>query len=122
MTKEKMIQALKDQVQVLHIEPARIYGVPMGVGIDYEVIFKLKKDGDCVRVRSMQLHAGPRGWDLQGYLRPNNYNYNEYKGTDKNPEAYIPKIEAYLKRDRLAGYFRRFKKDTIKKLYKSWVL
>ena len=106
MTKEKIIESIISRVKVEALSVVRVYGLPMGVG--YDMLLFLN-NGEII-----DLHAGPRSWDMPGHLKSTPYGSNTYKGTDSYPGRYIERIQKYFKEgEGFKNYLRRFKKDEL---------
>lgn len=111
MTKKKIIDLIASNVKVEDVNIVRIYGVPMGVGYDMQVVLSDVSTGE---VSSVKMHAGARAWDMPNHLRPDQIHYNVYKGTDHYPERYIDPIKRYFKEQNgFKNYLTRFKKDEL---------
>ena len=106
MTKENLIESITSRVKVEGLNVVRVYGVPMGVG--YDLILFLD-NGEAI-----DLHAGPRSWDMPGHLARTPYGVNTYRGTDSYPGRYIERIQKYFKEgEGFKNYLRRFKKEDL---------
>lgn len=114
MTKKKIIDSIASNVKVQDVNIVRIYGVPMGVGYDMQVVLSDVSTGE---VSSVKMHAGARAWDMPEHLRPNQIFYNAYKGGDSYPERYIDPIKKYfIEGNGFKNYLERFKKDELIKM------
>lgn len=108
MTKENLIESIASRVKVEGLNVVRVYGVPMGVG--YDMVLFLDNG------LSIDLHAGPRSWEMPGHLARTPYGSNTYRGTDSYPGRYIERIQKYFKEgEGFKNYLRRFKKEDLVK-------
>lgn len=106
MTKEKIIESITSRVKVEGLNVVRVYGVFMGVG--YDMVLFLD-NGEAI-----DLHAGPRSWEMPGHLESTSYGSNTYKGRDTYPGRYIERIQKYFKEgEGFKNYLRRFKKEDL---------
>ena len=112
MTKEQIIESITSSVKVEGLNVVRVYGVPMGVG--YDMVLFLDNG------RAIDLHAGPRSWEMPGHLERTAYGSNTYKGSDPYPGRYIERIQKYFTQGSgFENYLRRFKKEDLLRMLEA---
>jgi hypothetical protein len=75
MKKNEIINEIMKQVKSVTGAIYRIYGVPFGIGYDYEIEIEFDKSNLIMRG-----HAVPKSWTCFGWLRPDQLEGNTYKG------------------------------------------
>ena len=106
MKKAQLIETILEKVKTVDAQIIRVYGVPMGVGYDLGVMVTFK-DGQS---RYLEAHASNKAWAVGGHLRPNQFMFDEYKGSNA-PLRYAESVRSYWnKKHGLKEYLSRFKK------------
>ena len=106
MKKAEIIETILEKVETVKTDIIRVYGVPMGVGYDLDVYITFK-DGQR---KYLEAHATNKGWAVGGHLRPNQFIFNEYKGSNA-PMRYAEDVTRYWnEKHGLKEYLSRFKK------------
>lgn len=109
MLKKEIITLLTSKIKPVDVEIVKVYGVPMGVGYDLNILLSNNQ--------KIKAHATNKNWALVGHLQENQIEF--YKYTGKNDRYRGNVINYWLYHNALSRYLSRFKKVELLEMLKN---
>lgn len=114
VTKDLMVKALKNALEVKACNVVKVYGVISGVGYDLDVVIENRVTGE---IKVIEAHANNHGWFYPSHLRPNNP-YYKYTGSCDRYQSRV--IIAWYENHALQCYYENFTKDELISECEKW--